>query len=590
MLDSPVPASRPVATSTGSGDVLGLRISAALIDLAILFVLFLLLSVMAGEVTSQGGQTAFLLDGADFATYLALVFVYYLVLEATLGRTVGKLLLGLQVVGWDGGRPSVVAVAIRTILRIVDWLPVLYLVGFVAMLVTGERRQRLGDLVAETRVQRTSPIRHRGFYAALLAVFLFAAVAVPVVSTGVLGGLLSSLTYSSVSCVMDRCNATVRGDQVLDLSGHAVAVSDVGTGNEALGTSPRATFTVDGDTVTLRVGETRQVGSSRVHLTSVEVDVAKFSVDFGGPFVNGSDLGDASRGQTSSYDSYTPVTDDQDVVTVEVPVEWDDVDGREDPEYGPSIVAAPDLEQYERTWDVPGIMVEVSSRYGADDISTMLDEIGPSEQCRSEGREAYDDPPYRGEIQRWTGCGGTDTTVLTAAVAPADSSYLILIIGQAVDARDLAAFERALATVDVSTVSAVPSESIVTEEDWLKKVEGLRSEIDDAIGYEDAELTTSVMTDMATAMRMCSRTLASGPSGARLQRLHTLVGKACAEYDKGADCLATAADIGSPEVGSAEDRKLTKALNCGFDGLNRGGELLIDAEFEAEDLLTTQPR
>jgi uncharacterized RDD family membrane protein YckC len=58
----------------------------------------------------------------------------------------GKLLLDPRVLRAGGTRPSVRAVAVRTLLRIVDWLPVLYLAGFIVTLVTGARRQRIGDL------------------------------------------------------------------------------------------------------------------------------------------------------------------------------------------------------------------------------------------------------------------------------------------------------------------------------------------------------------------------------------------------------------------------------------------------------------
>ena len=84
----------------------------------------------------------------------------------------GKLLVGLRVVRAGGGRPSVWKVATRTVLRVVDWLPLLYLVGFIAMLATGARRQRLGDLAAGTGIARAVPMRHRGLAAAGLASFL----------------------------------------------------------------------------------------------------------------------------------------------------------------------------------------------------------------------------------------------------------------------------------------------------------------------------------------------------------------------------------------------------------------------------------
>jgi len=44
------------------------------------------------------------------------------------------------------------AIAARTLLRAVDFLSNLSLVGFILILVTGRRRQRLGDLVARTTV------------------------------------------------------------------------------------------------------------------------------------------------------------------------------------------------------------------------------------------------------------------------------------------------------------------------------------------------------------------------------------------------------------------------------------------------------
>jgi uncharacterized RDD family membrane protein YckC len=155
--------------SVGGEDLLGLRIGAALIDLALLLVLFVVLAVVVGEASVGGGGFSFSLDGAGFALYSALALLYYLVLEAAIGQTVGKLLVGLRVVRRDGGRPSVWEVATRTLVRVVDWLPAFYLVGFIAMLATGARRQRLGDLAADTRIARAVRMRHRGLAAAGLA-------------------------------------------------------------------------------------------------------------------------------------------------------------------------------------------------------------------------------------------------------------------------------------------------------------------------------------------------------------------------------------------------------------------------------------
>lgn len=67
----------------------------------------------------------------------------------------GKWLLGVVVVRGDGEPCSYRAAAVRTALRSIDWLPIGYLLGLIAIGVT-EDRQRVGDLVANTRVVRTT--------------------------------------------------------------------------------------------------------------------------------------------------------------------------------------------------------------------------------------------------------------------------------------------------------------------------------------------------------------------------------------------------------------------------------------------------
>jgi uncharacterized RDD family membrane protein YckC len=184
----PVPPPEPVSPmATRAEDVLGLRISAALIDLIVLFVVFVVLCVTIGEARLKDGFSFYLEGIPQLAVLLVLVFFYYFALEATFGRTVGKSLLGLQVVGPDGGRPSLGATGVRTVLRVVDWLPLLYLVGFVTMMATGSRRQRLGDLAAGTTVAPALPVRRRGLAAALLVSGLLLTFVASIVSVAVRG-------------------------------------------------------------------------------------------------------------------------------------------------------------------------------------------------------------------------------------------------------------------------------------------------------------------------------------------------------------------------------------------------------------------
>jgi uncharacterized RDD family membrane protein YckC len=80
--------------------------------------------------------------------------LYHVALEGCFGQTVGKRTVGVEVISADGSRCTIRAATIRTALRVVDWLPIAYLGGVLSIALT-ERRQRLGDLAANTVVVRT---------------------------------------------------------------------------------------------------------------------------------------------------------------------------------------------------------------------------------------------------------------------------------------------------------------------------------------------------------------------------------------------------------------------------------------------------
>jgi uncharacterized RDD family membrane protein YckC len=69
------------------------------------------------------------------------------------GRTIGKVAAGIRVVGTLGEPVGFFTSCIRNIMRIVDFLPVVYVAGVVSMVAT-PRDQRLGDLAAGTIVVR----------------------------------------------------------------------------------------------------------------------------------------------------------------------------------------------------------------------------------------------------------------------------------------------------------------------------------------------------------------------------------------------------------------------------------------------------
>ena len=82
-----------------------------------------------------------------------LSILYFIVMEATQGATLGKMALGLRVVKVDGSPISWRESIIRNLLRIVDGL-FAYLVGAI-LIWNSPLRQRLGDRAAGTVVVRS---------------------------------------------------------------------------------------------------------------------------------------------------------------------------------------------------------------------------------------------------------------------------------------------------------------------------------------------------------------------------------------------------------------------------------------------------
>jgi uncharacterized RDD family membrane protein YckC len=133
-------------------DVIGRRIGAALIDFGIVVLLLLLVGALFGNDAGEDASVSEQLGALDRVLFLGLTFLYFWGTELTSAQTLGKRVLGLRVVAADGSPASGRAILVRNVVRLVDWLPLLYIVGAISVFATGPRRQRLGDLAAKTRV------------------------------------------------------------------------------------------------------------------------------------------------------------------------------------------------------------------------------------------------------------------------------------------------------------------------------------------------------------------------------------------------------------------------------------------------------
>ncbi|MDQ3723043.1 MAG: RDD family protein [Actinomycetota bacterium] len=134
------------------GDVLGRRIAAALIDAAIIAILLVLIAKGLGDEGTTKRSLWAETEGGPRTLFLLLTFAYFFGTEIMSGQTLGKRVMKIRVVGEDGAKLGAGAAAIRNLVRFIDALPVLYIVGAISVFATGQRRARLGDLAAKTKV------------------------------------------------------------------------------------------------------------------------------------------------------------------------------------------------------------------------------------------------------------------------------------------------------------------------------------------------------------------------------------------------------------------------------------------------------
>lgn len=136
------------------------RVLALILDLIILSLIYGVVNLVFGveQVTNVmvnaatgafSGWTG--TYGVDAAWLPIIAIAYFFGLEALFGATIGKWRFRLLVTDLRGRRPSLWAILARNLLRLIDSLPTLYLVGGVAAL-TSPLRQRLGDRLAHTLV------------------------------------------------------------------------------------------------------------------------------------------------------------------------------------------------------------------------------------------------------------------------------------------------------------------------------------------------------------------------------------------------------------------------------------------------------
>jgi uncharacterized RDD family membrane protein YckC len=134
----------------------GRRLLALIIDAILLGIVnFIIGLIFHAGMTNTNGVMSYNSSGPGAALQIIIPIVYFIVMEAMWGATLGKMVLGIRIVKLDGSPIGWGESIIRNLLRIIDDIPffIPYLLGAI-LIWTSPTRQRLGDRVAKTVVVR----------------------------------------------------------------------------------------------------------------------------------------------------------------------------------------------------------------------------------------------------------------------------------------------------------------------------------------------------------------------------------------------------------------------------------------------------
>jgi uncharacterized RDD family membrane protein YckC len=112
---------------------------------------FGLLGYFIAVLTHQTTPNGYSLKGLSAFFLFGISFLYYFLTEAIWGATLGKMLFKIKVVSEQGQKISYKQSLIRNLTRLIDMLPMFYVVGIMSV-ANSNKKQRLGDAWAHTIV------------------------------------------------------------------------------------------------------------------------------------------------------------------------------------------------------------------------------------------------------------------------------------------------------------------------------------------------------------------------------------------------------------------------------------------------------
>ncbi len=177
---------------------------------------------------------------------------------------------------------------------------------------------------------------------------------------------------------------------------------------------------------------------------------------FGGQTTGGTSSGGSSGGG-AGYSSYVTITDNTSSLQLQVPAEWNQIDGTQlTDDYGdiigPSLTASANIEDYAGTWFEPGMFIfatGLDGQFGVDDYMDLV-ASNLAGSCDFVSSEAYADEFYEGVLDYYAECGGMAEYLVAGVVPSADpQAYMVGVEIQILSDADWEAADNILASFDV---------------------------------------------------------------------------------------------------------------------------------------------
>ncbi|MDW8269099.1 MAG: trypsin-like peptidase domain-containing protein [Anaerolineae bacterium] len=163
------------------------------------------------------------------------------------------------------------------------------------------------------------------------------------------------------------------------------------------------------------------------------------------------DVQQNESGAQPGYREYMRIEDDSGALTMEVPVEWSEVDGSPWTDDAGNVIGAQLTARPPGADNGPFVYFAAAVVDPAQfDPDALLDETDFSDLCQTyEGRDDYSDPAYTGRYDQYSECGPENGVLFVVVAAPEDASFLTLTIVMALTEADLIAADRIFNTFEV---------------------------------------------------------------------------------------------------------------------------------------------